>query len=49
LFLERLEIEDVEEREWITMGIINLCAVLEDDKPAGIIRAPSFLNSYYSN
>jgi protein SMG6 len=37
-FLERLEIEDVEEREWIMMGIINICAVLEYGKPAGIIR-----------
>jgi protein SMG6 len=39
-FLERLEIEDVEEHEheWIIMGIINICAVLEYSKPAGIIR-----------
>jgi protein SMG6 len=36
-FLERLEIEDVEEREWIMMEIINLCAVLEYGKPVSII------------
>ena len=37
-FMERLEIEGAEEREWIMMGIINLCAVLEYGKPEGLVR-----------
>jgi protein SMG6 len=36
--LERLEIDGAEEREWIMMAVINLCAVLEYGKPLGVLR-----------
>lgn len=37
-FIERLEIEGAEEREWIMMAVINLCAVLEHGRPNGVLR-----------
>ncbi|KAJ7219067.1 hypothetical protein GGX14DRAFT_589783 [Mycena pura] len=37
-FIERLEIEGAEEREWIMMAIVNICAVLEYGKPAGVLK-----------
>ncbi|KAJ6547339.1 hypothetical protein B0H19DRAFT_1075225 [Mycena capillaripes] len=37
-FIERLEIEGAEEREWIMMAIVNVCAVLEYGKPAGVLK-----------
>ncbi|KAJ7349482.1 hypothetical protein DFH08DRAFT_778758 [Mycena albidolilacea] len=37
-FIERLEIEGAEEREWIMMAIVNVCAVLEYGKPTGVLK-----------
>ncbi|KAJ6546460.1 hypothetical protein DFH09DRAFT_1171098 [Mycena vulgaris] len=37
-FIERLEIEGAEEREWIMMAVVNVCAVLEYGKPTGILK-----------
>src|SRR6266540_1844652 len=37
-FVERLEIEGVEEREWIMMAVINITSVLEYGKPNGVLR-----------
>ncbi|EGN96009.1 hypothetical protein SERLA73DRAFT_112057 [Serpula lacrymans var. lacrymans S7.3] len=37
-FLERLQIEGAEEREWIIMAIVNIGAILEYGKPSGLIR-----------
>ncbi|KAJ6513896.1 hypothetical protein C8R47DRAFT_1092306 [Mycena vitilis] len=37
-FIERLEIEGAEQREWIMMAIVNICAVLEYGKPAGVLK-----------
>ena len=37
-FIERLEIEGAEEREWIMMGIINIASVMEYGRPGGVLR-----------
>ncbi|KDR73471.1 hypothetical protein GALMADRAFT_71996 [Galerina marginata CBS 339.88] len=37
-FIERLEIEGAEEREWIMMAIINVSSVLEYGRPNGVLR-----------
>ena len=37
-FIERLEIEGAEEREWIMMGIVNIASILEYGRPGGILR-----------
>ncbi|KAJ6623408.1 hypothetical protein B0H10DRAFT_2009580 [Mycena sp. CBHHK59/15] len=37
-FIERLEIEGAEEREWIMMAIVNICSVLEYGKPTGVLK-----------
>ncbi|KAF7340962.1 PINc domain-containing protein [Mycena sanguinolenta] len=37
-FIARLETECVEERDWIMMSIVNVCAVLEYGNPAGVLR-----------
>ena len=37
-FVERLEIEGVEEREWIMMAVINVTSVLEYGRPNGVLR-----------
>jgi protein SMG6 len=37
-FIERLEIEGAEEREWIMMGIINIASIMEYGRPGGILR-----------
>lgn len=37
-FMERLEIEGAEEREWIMMAIVNISAVYEYGKPAGVLK-----------
>ncbi|KAF9232140.1 hypothetical protein BU15DRAFT_81571 [Melanogaster broomeanus] len=37
-FLERLEIEGAEEREWIMMAVINIAAVMEYGRPGGVLR-----------
>src|SRR6266699_1691400 len=37
-FIERLEIEGAEEREWIMMAIINISSVLEYGRPSGVLR-----------
>jgi protein SMG6 len=36
-FIERLEIEGAEEREWIMMGIINIASLMEYGKPGGML------------
>ena len=37
-FIERLEIEGVEEREWIMMGVINIGAIFEYGRPGAVLR-----------
>ncbi|KAF8911941.1 hypothetical protein CPB84DRAFT_1812127 [Gymnopilus junonius] len=37
-FIERLEIEGAEEREWIMMAVINVSSVLEYGRPNGLLR-----------
>ncbi|OJA21630.1 hypothetical protein AZE42_09745 [Rhizopogon vesiculosus] len=37
-FLERIEIEGAEEREWIMMAVVNIGAVLEYGRPGGVLR-----------
>ena len=37
-FLERLEIEDVEERQWIMMAVVNIGAIMEYGRPSGVLR-----------
>lgn len=37
-FLERLEIEGAEEREWIMMAVTNIGAVMEYGRPGGVLR-----------
>jgi protein SMG6 len=37
-FIERLEIEGAEEREWIMMGVINIASILEYGRPGGVLR-----------
>ena len=37
-FIERLEIEGAEEREWIMMGVINVGAIFEYGRPGAVLR-----------
>lgn len=37
-FLERLEIEGPQEREWIMMAVTNIGAVMEYGRPGGVLR-----------
>ena len=37
-FLERLEIEGAEERQWIMMAVINISAIMEYGRPGGVLR-----------
>ncbi|KAF9228014.1 hypothetical protein BS17DRAFT_747074 [Gyrodon lividus] len=37
-FLERLEIEGAEEREWIMMAVVNIGAIMEYGRPGGVLR-----------
>jgi protein SMG6 len=37
-FIERLEIEGTEEREWIMMGVINIASIMEYGRPGGVLR-----------
>ncbi|KAF7347165.1 PINc domain-containing protein [Mycena venus] len=37
-FIERLEIDGAEEREWIMMAVVNICAVLEYGNPDGALK-----------
>jgi protein SMG6 len=37
-FLERIEIEGAEEREWIMMAVVNVGAILEYGRPSGVLR-----------
>ncbi|KAL4074508.1 hypothetical protein V8B97DRAFT_2092695 [Scleroderma yunnanense] len=36
--LERLEIEDIDERHWIMMATINIGAIMEYGRPSGVLR-----------
>ncbi|KAK2460537.1 hypothetical protein APHAL10511_007007 [Amanita phalloides] len=40
-FIERLELDGAQEREWIMMAVVNLSAVLEYGKPGGTLRRTS--------
>ncbi|KAH6918955.1 hypothetical protein BKA70DRAFT_1458601 [Coprinopsis sp. MPI-PUGE-AT-0042] len=37
-FIERLNIEGAEEKEWIMMGTVNIAAILEYGRPSGLLR-----------
>ena len=37
-FLERLEIEGAEERQWIMMAVTNIGAIMEYGRPGGVLR-----------
>ncbi|RDB24144.1 hypothetical protein Hypma_008825 [Hypsizygus marmoreus] len=36
-FIERLEIEDAEERDWLMMGVINVASLFEYGKPGSVL------------
>jgi protein SMG6 len=40
-FIERLELDGAQEREWIMMAVVNIGAVLEYGRPGGILRHAS--------
>lgn len=44
-FMERLQLEGAEEREWIMMAVVNIAAVLEYGKPTGILRSTGGIGS----
>ena len=44
-FIERLEIEGAEEREWNMMSVINTISVLEYIRPGGIVCKVSCVGS----
>lgn len=37
-FLERLEIEGAQEREWIMMAVVNIAAIMEYGRQSGVLR-----------
>ncbi|KAF7295122.1 PINc domain-containing protein [Mycena indigotica] len=37
-FIERLEIEGADERDWTMMAVINICAILEYGKVTGVLK-----------
>ncbi|KZW03995.1 hypothetical protein EXIGLDRAFT_709495 [Exidia glandulosa HHB12029] len=37
-FLEKLQLDSIEEREWIMMGVTNLAAVLDYGRSSGVLR-----------
>jgi protein SMG6 len=37
-FIERLEIEGAEERDWIMMGVVNIASIMEYGRPGGVLR-----------
>ncbi|KAF9036720.1 hypothetical protein BJ165DRAFT_602423 [Panaeolus papilionaceus] len=37
-FIERLEIEGAQERDWIMMGVTNIASVFEYGRPSGLLR-----------
>ncbi|KAF8162971.1 hypothetical protein B0H34DRAFT_744517 [Crassisporium funariophilum] len=37
-FIERLEIEGAEERDWIMMAVVNIASILEYGRPSGVLR-----------
>lgn len=39
LFMERLRLEDAEERDWIMMAVINIATILESGEPNGFLHA----------
>ncbi|KAH7889781.1 hypothetical protein F5I97DRAFT_588082 [Phlebopus sp. FC_14] len=44
-FLERLEMEGAEEREWIMMAVINIGSMLEYGRPGGVLRKVGVLGN----
>ena len=38
-FMERLRLEEPEERDWIMMAIVNITSVLEYGRPTGVLRS----------
>ena len=40
-FIERLELDGAQEREWIMMAVVNIGAVFEYGRPGGILRRAS--------
>ena len=37
-FLERLQLEGAQEREWMMMAVINIVALSEYGKPTGVLK-----------
>lgn len=44
-FMERLQLEGAEEREWIMMAVINITSLLEYGKPTGVLRSTGGIGS----
>ncbi|EPQ58457.1 hypothetical protein GLOTRDRAFT_72892 [Gloeophyllum trabeum ATCC 11539] len=42
-FLERLELDGAEEREWIMMAVVNIGGILEYGRPGGVLRKTGVL------
>ncbi|KIY65771.1 hypothetical protein CYLTODRAFT_412325, partial [Cylindrobasidium torrendii FP15055 ss-10] len=44
-FVERLEIEGTEDRDWIMMAVVNIGSILEYGKPSGVLKRLSGVGS----
>lgn len=44
-FMERLQLEGAEERDWIMMAVVNITALLEFGKPTGVLRSTGGIGS----
>lgn len=44
-FIERLDIEGAEERDWVMMGVINIGSILEYGKPSGVLKRAGGMGS----
>ncbi|TFK55267.1 hypothetical protein OE88DRAFT_1654050 [Heliocybe sulcata] len=42
-FLERLDLDGAEEREWIMMAVVNIGSILEYGRPGGVLRKTGVL------
>lgn len=44
-FMERLQLEDAEEHDWIMMAVVNVATLLEYGKPMGVLRSTEGIGS----
>ncbi|KAL5511564.1 hypothetical protein ACEPAH_4781 [Sanghuangporus vaninii] len=48
-FMERLQLEGAEERDWTMMAVVNITALLEYGKPTGVLRSTGGVGSGAAN